>query len=109
MLVRVYADIARLSIALHRAGIAGNESRSLAPFVASFNSTQGAFDFIDVGDTESMEPKVKGSNLQHSIPSTSVQNNSLIPLQRLSMSLWRILSASISSSALAMILDISPC
>ncbi|KAJ9348215.1 C-x8-C-x5-C-x3-H type zinc finger protein [Paecilomyces variotii] len=61
VLVRVYADIARLSIALHRAGIAGNESRSLAPFVASFNSTQGAFDFIDVGDTESMEPKVKAT------------------------------------------------
>ncbi|KAL1884468.1 hypothetical protein Plec18167_002056 [Paecilomyces lecythidis] len=59
--VRIYADIARLSLALYRAGISGNESRSLAPFVASFNSAQEGFEFIDVGGTAALGLKAKAT------------------------------------------------
>ncbi|KAH8698469.1 hypothetical protein BGW36DRAFT_339586 [Talaromyces proteolyticus] len=50
IMVRVYANLAGLSKTLSRAGLIGHESRSLAPFTASFNRSQDLFDFVDAGD-----------------------------------------------------------
>ena len=50
VMVRIYANLAGLSHTLSRAGLAGNEARSLAPFAASFTGSQELFDFVDVGD-----------------------------------------------------------
>lgn len=50
IMVRVYCNLAGLSRALARAGLSGNEARSLAPFSASFTRAQELFDFVDAGD-----------------------------------------------------------
>ncbi|KAL2208425.1 hypothetical protein CC79DRAFT_1366635 [Sarocladium strictum] len=50
VVVRIYANVAGLSRALSKAGLGGNEARSLAPFVASFNRSFGLYDFVDAGD-----------------------------------------------------------
>ncbi|TLD15127.1 hypothetical protein PspLS_10605 [Pyricularia sp. CBS 133598] len=49
VMVRIYANVAGLSKALAKAGLVGQEGRSLAPFVASFNKSYGLFDFVDAG------------------------------------------------------------
>lgn len=50
IMVRIYANLAGLSKALARAGLSGNEARSLAPFTASFTRAQDLYDFVDAGD-----------------------------------------------------------
>ncbi|KAL1310806.1 hypothetical protein AAFC00_001046 [Neodothiora populina] len=50
IMVRIYANLAGLSRTLARAGVAGNEARSIAPFVAGFNRARDLFDFVDVGE-----------------------------------------------------------
>ncbi|EQK98566.1 hypothetical protein G6O67_002828 [Ophiocordyceps sinensis] len=50
VMVRIYANVAVLSKALHKAGLAGAEKRSLAPFIASFNRSYGLAEFVDAGD-----------------------------------------------------------
>ncbi|KAK5990406.1 hypothetical protein PT974_08674 [Cladobotryum mycophilum] len=50
VMVRVFANVVGLSKSLHKAGLAGAEKRSLAPFVASFNRSFGLTDFIDAGE-----------------------------------------------------------
>jgi hypothetical protein len=50
IMVRIYTNLAGLSKALARAGLSGNEARSLAPFAASFTRAQDLFDFVDAGD-----------------------------------------------------------
>jgi hypothetical protein len=49
IMVRIYANVAGLSKALAAIGLAGNESRSLAPFIASFNRTYDLTEFVDAG------------------------------------------------------------
>ncbi|GAB1317864.1 CCCH zinc finger DNA binding protein [Madurella fahalii] len=49
VMVRIYANVAGLSRALSKAGLSGNESRSLAPFIASFNRSYGLTEFVDAG------------------------------------------------------------
>jgi hypothetical protein len=61
-MVRIYANLAGLSNTLARAGLAGNESRSIAPFTASFTRSQDLFDFIDAGDKkEGADFKIRGN------------------------------------------------
>ena len=50
IMVRIYTNLAGLSKALARAGLAGHEARSLAPFCASFTRAHDLFDFVDAGD-----------------------------------------------------------
>ncbi|KAF1356314.1 hypothetical protein BDV97DRAFT_4773 [Delphinella strobiligena] len=50
IMVRIYTNLAGLSKALARAGLSGNEARSLAPFCASFTRARDLFDFVDAGD-----------------------------------------------------------
>jgi hypothetical protein len=50
LMVRIYSNLGGISNTLARAGLAGNEARSLAPFTASFTRSQELFDFVDVGD-----------------------------------------------------------
>jgi hypothetical protein len=50
IMVRIYANVAGLSKALSKAGLGGHDSRSLAPFIASFNRSYGLYDFVDAGD-----------------------------------------------------------
>lgn len=50
IMVRIYSNLAGLSKALARAGLSGNEARSLSPFSASFTRAQDLFDFVDAGD-----------------------------------------------------------
>ncbi|KAH8846340.1 hypothetical protein MCOR27_002193 [Pyricularia oryzae] len=49
VMVRVYANVAGLSKVLAKAGLVGQEGRSLSPFVANFNKSYGLFDFVDAG------------------------------------------------------------
>ncbi|KAL2151115.1 hypothetical protein VTH82DRAFT_6213 [Thermothelomyces myriococcoides] len=49
IMVRIYANVAGLSKALAKTGVVGYESRSLAPFIASFNRSHGLADFVDAG------------------------------------------------------------
>lgn len=49
-MVRIYANLAGLSKAVSKVGLAGPEKRSLAPFVANFNRSNGFFDFVDAGE-----------------------------------------------------------
>lgn len=60
-MVRIYANLAGLSNTLARAGLAGNESRSIAPFTASFTRSQDLFDFIDASDKEGADFKIRGN------------------------------------------------
>ncbi|TPX17311.1 uncharacterized protein E0L32_012225 [Thyridium curvatum] len=50
VMVRIYANVAGLSKALHKAGVAGAEKRSIAPFIAGFNRSYGLADFVDAGE-----------------------------------------------------------
>jgi hypothetical protein len=50
VMVRVYANVAGLSKALAKTGLVGGESRSLSPFIASFNRSYGLTEFIDAGE-----------------------------------------------------------
>ncbi len=49
IMVRIYANVAGLSTALHRAGVLGSDSRALSPFIASFNRSYGLTEFVDAG------------------------------------------------------------
>ncbi|KAK4122057.1 hypothetical protein N657DRAFT_554160, partial [Parathielavia appendiculata] len=49
VMVRIYANVFGLSKALSRTGVVGAESRSLAPFIASFNRSCGLTEFVDAG------------------------------------------------------------
>jgi len=49
IMVRIYANVFGLSTALHRAGVLGSDSRSLAPFIANFNRSYGLTEFVDAG------------------------------------------------------------
>ncbi|KAL7935640.1 hypothetical protein V8C35DRAFT_297857 [Trichoderma chlorosporum] len=50
IMVHIWGNLAGLPKAVQRAGFAGVEKRSLAPFVASFNRSYGLFDFVDAGE-----------------------------------------------------------
>ncbi|KFH44051.1 hypothetical protein ACRE_051510 [Hapsidospora chrysogenum ATCC 11550] len=50
IIVRIYANVTGLSKALHKAGLVGNEKRSLAGFIAGFNRSYGLSDFVDAGE-----------------------------------------------------------
>ncbi|KAL2020317.1 hypothetical protein VTK56DRAFT_8545 [Thermocarpiscus australiensis] len=50
VMVRVYANVHGLSKALSKTGLLGAESRSLAPFIASFNRCHGLTEFVDAGE-----------------------------------------------------------
>ncbi|KOC10822.1 hypothetical protein AFLA70_137g002681 [Aspergillus flavus AF70] len=50
VMVRIYSNILGLSKTLARAGLVGNEARSLSPFASSFTRSQDLFDYIDAGD-----------------------------------------------------------
>lgn len=61
VMVRIYANIQGLSRVLARAGLVGNEARSLAPFAASFTRSQDLFDFVDAGEKkEGADYKIRG-------------------------------------------------
>jgi hypothetical protein len=60
-MVRIYSNILGLSKSLARAGLCGNEARSLSPFAASFTRSQDLFDYIDAGDKkEGADFKIRG-------------------------------------------------
>lgn len=59
-MVRVYANLSGLSKSLSKAGLVGNEARSLAPFAASFTGSQDLFDFVDAGDKDGTDLKIRG-------------------------------------------------
>lgn len=61
IMVRVYANVAGLSKALSKAGLAGAEKRSLAPFIANFNRSFPLTDFVDAGEyKENADFKLRG-------------------------------------------------
>jgi hypothetical protein len=49
VMVRVYANVFGLSKVLSKNGVVGADSRSLSPFIASFNRSYGLTEFIDAG------------------------------------------------------------
>ncbi|AEO68290.1 d4bad0f5-b61c-42d7-94dc-d939106025be [Thermothielavioides terrestris] len=49
VMVRIYANVFGLSKTLSKTGVVGADSRSLAPFIASFNRSYGLTDFVDAG------------------------------------------------------------
>ncbi|KAJ4405528.1 hypothetical protein N0V82_010311 [Gnomoniopsis sp. IMI 355080] len=61
IMVRVYANVVGLSKALSKAGLAGPEKRSLAPFIANFNRSFPLTDFVDAGEyKENADFKLRG-------------------------------------------------
>ncbi|KAJ4389633.1 hypothetical protein N0V93_007105 [Gnomoniopsis smithogilvyi] len=61
IMVRVYANVVGLSKALHKAGLANPEKRSLASFIANFNRSFPLTDFIDAGEyKENADFKLRG-------------------------------------------------
>ncbi|CAN8095107.1 unnamed protein product [Discula destructiva] len=61
IMIRVYANVAGLSKALSKAGLAGAEKRSIAPFIASFNRSYPLTDFVDAGEQkENADFKLRG-------------------------------------------------
>lgn len=61
IVVRVYANVAGLSKALAKVGLAGPHSRSLTPFIASFNRSYPLTDFVDAGELkENADFKLRG-------------------------------------------------
>jgi hypothetical protein len=50
VMVRIYANVAGLSKALSKNGLAGAEKRSFAPFIGNFNRSYGLADFVDAGE-----------------------------------------------------------
>ncbi|KAK5691966.1 hypothetical protein LTR97_011137 [Elasticomyces elasticus] len=70
VMVRVYADYIGLSKALSRAGLAGADKRSLAPFAADFTRSNELFDFCDAGELkEAADFKIRAL-LRHFIEDT---------------------------------------
>ena len=51
ILVRIYANLARISKACNIAGLCGSEARALAPFMADLVTAPASLDFVDVGTT----------------------------------------------------------
>ncbi|KAL2266712.1 hypothetical protein VTJ83DRAFT_6064 [Remersonia thermophila] len=49
VMIRIYANVHGLSKALSKMGVVSTESRSMAPFIASFNRSYGLTEFIDAG------------------------------------------------------------
>ncbi len=49
VMVRIYANVFGLSKALAKTGVVGGDSRSIAPFIASFNRSYGLTEFVDAG------------------------------------------------------------
>jgi len=49
VMVRIYANVFGLSKVLSKTGVVGADSRSLAPFIASFNRSYGLTEFVDAG------------------------------------------------------------
>jgi len=61
IMVRVYANLLGLSKAFARAGLSGNEARSLSPFCAAFTRAQELFDFVDAAEKkEGSDFKIRG-------------------------------------------------
>jgi hypothetical protein len=61
VMVRIYANLAGLSKALAKAGLVGQEARSLAPFTSSFTRAGELCDFVDAGDKkDAADFKVRG-------------------------------------------------
>jgi hypothetical protein len=61
VMVRVYADLAGLSKAMHRAGAARGELRSLSSFATGFTCSQEYFEFVDAGvGRDCTSSKIKG-------------------------------------------------
>ncbi|KAI3341406.1 hypothetical protein F4824DRAFT_448796 [Ustulina deusta] len=50
VMIRIYANLANLSRALSKYGLATPDKRSLSPFVANFNRSYGLMDFVDAGE-----------------------------------------------------------
>ena len=50
VMVRIYANVFGLSKALAKTGVVGGDSRSIAPFIASFNRSYGLTEFVDAGE-----------------------------------------------------------
>lgn len=60
-MVRIYSNILGLSKTMARAGLVGNEARSLSPFASSFTRAQELFDYVDAGDKkEGADYKIRG-------------------------------------------------
>lgn len=60
VIVRVFANVAGLSMALHRAGLIGGHSRAVSPFIAGFNRTFGLCDYVDAGELkENADSKIR--------------------------------------------------
>ncbi|THW40676.1 hypothetical protein D6D21_06710 [Aureobasidium pullulans] len=60
VMVRAYTNLAGLSKTLARAGLAGNEARSLSPFCSNFTRAHDLFDFVDAGDKkENADNKIR--------------------------------------------------
>jgi hypothetical protein len=59
VMVRAYTDLAGLSRTLFRAGLVGNEARSLSPFCSNFTRAHDLFDFVDAGDKENADNKIR--------------------------------------------------
>ena len=66
VMVRVYANMLGLSKAFARAGMVGNEARSVSPFISGFNRAEGLFDLVDAGDKkEGSDFKIRGRHSCH--------------------------------------------
>jgi len=62
VVVRIYANLRTLSIALSNVRLAGKEMRSLARFTSGFTGSHKLFDFIDVGDAQAgVSSSLKGT------------------------------------------------
>ncbi|KAK4950296.1 hypothetical protein LTR10_011277 [Elasticomyces elasticus] len=75
VMVRVYADYIGLSKALSRAGLAGADKRSLAPFAAGFTRSNEFFDFCDADELkEGADFKIRAL-LRHFVEDTRCKQN----------------------------------
>lgn len=103
IMVRIYANLKGLSHALARDNLSGNESRSLAPFVAGFNRAQELFDFVDAGEKkEAADFKIRGETLPELMHNADSTKN---------FSAYRSKARNVNTSSLpdVMIRDIYPC
>ncbi|KAI9923933.1 hypothetical protein MW887_008239 [Aspergillus wentii] len=67
IMVRIYSNILGLSKTMARAGLVGNEARSLSPFASSFTRAQELFDYVDAGDKkEGADYKIREET--HQVP-----------------------------------------
>lgn len=63
IMVRIYANVLGLSKSLARAGLVGNEARSLSHFTSSFTRSEDLFDYVDAGDKkEGADHKIRGDS-----------------------------------------------